>query len=297
MTTATTNTRVRHDSDANFREWVQEIHDQFVAIGLTQTADTGQADLATITRPAQGLTTHYEIWEFADALQATAPIFLRVEYGTQSGVTSALWRIGIGTGTDGAGNLTATGINGTTPATVAQVNYSQGGSPNNDTLRQSDFCHAEGFFGVSWKNVSTSFGLPGIFAICRTCDADGAPDGRGFLAVWDRGDSSNPVTQAVRFAPPAFGYARAGSTNANLGFMPQAPASSAVGSDVQIARAWTFCEGAEPLFGLCGVYPAQQALQSTFSVALVGSTARTYKVIDNFRFGHPTAMRTAMLWE
>lgn len=298
MTTSNFSTRVRHDSDALFREWAQEVHDKLIAIGLQQTADTGQANLATMTRPAAGALTLYEIFTFNDSLQATAPIFLKVCYSTSSGGASApAWFIGIGTGSDGAGNLTVSGMGGTSPATPLSVAIQQGGFSNVDTVRQSDFCHTEGFLGIAWKNAAV-IGLPGFFFLSRTIDEDGVPDGRGAIACWDKAAGGNPTRQSIRFAAPATGHPQnITAPSYNLGFMPQAPSSSTVGSDHQIAPAWTFCDGAEPIHGLCGVYPAQQADNSTFSIALVGATSHTYKVLANTVFGHPTSMHIAMLWE
>jgi hypothetical protein len=85
----------------------QAIHDALVAVGLVQTADTGQIILASFTQiTAANAVWGYEIWRFNDTLQATAPVFIKIEYGEGNATgTMAIW-ITVGTGTNGAGTLT-----------------------------------------------------------------------------------------------------------------------------------------------------------------------------------------------
>lgn len=93
---------------AQFRAWAQFIHDSIV-LGLVNTADTGQIDLTTVAAPAaSNASMGYKIYRFDDTLQATAPIFVKVEFGCAFTVTlPSIW-ITIGTGTDGAGTITGT---------------------------------------------------------------------------------------------------------------------------------------------------------------------------------------------
>lgn len=92
-------------TDADHRTFAQAIHDMLIAAGLTQTADTGQANLATITRPSTGAVSGFEMFRFADTEQATLGCFIKVEYGTGNVATVPGLRITIGTGTNGAGTL------------------------------------------------------------------------------------------------------------------------------------------------------------------------------------------------
>lgn len=93
--------------------WVTALHNALAAVGLVQTADTGQINLASPgTSGAYSTSLGYEIWRFNDTLQATAPVFIRVEYGNgiQGGggsgfIPTATWMT-VGTGTNGAGTLT-----------------------------------------------------------------------------------------------------------------------------------------------------------------------------------------------
>lgn len=92
--------------DADFRTWAQGIAAQIAAMGLVKTADTGQINLATVLRPAANAFAGYEVYRFADALQATAPVFIKVEYGVGGSVDMPNLAVTVGTATNGAGVLT-----------------------------------------------------------------------------------------------------------------------------------------------------------------------------------------------
>lgn len=92
--------------DATFRTWGSGISAQFAAMGLVQTADTGQINWATVLRPATLTVAGYEIWRFADALQATKPVFIKIEYRIGSVADRPSLILSVGTGSNGAGTLT-----------------------------------------------------------------------------------------------------------------------------------------------------------------------------------------------
>jgi hypothetical protein len=111
MATATRMAACSQATDAAFRAWTQLVHDLLVgACGWVQTADTGQFDLATGVAPvASPQYQGYRIYRLNDALQASAPIFLKVEFGWGGAATSTPGlRFNVGTGSDGAGTLTGT---------------------------------------------------------------------------------------------------------------------------------------------------------------------------------------------
>lgn len=101
---------------AQFRAWGKVISDQLAAQGLVQTADTGQIDWNTVVAPAAADTiAGYEVWRFADALQATGPVFLKISYATGYGGSSGTGRppafyLAVGTSTNGAGTLSINGV-------------------------------------------------------------------------------------------------------------------------------------------------------------------------------------------
>lgn len=91
-------------TDAEFRAWGSWISGRLAAAGWVKTADTGQIDWTTVTAAAG--VRGYEVWRMADGLQATAPIFMKLEYGA-TGAVCAIWYT-FGAASDGAGNLTGT---------------------------------------------------------------------------------------------------------------------------------------------------------------------------------------------
>src|SRR5687768_16139164 len=144
MTTESWSTRVRHDSDATFREWGAEFAVKLALVGLVQTADTGQINWVTVARPGTNTDAGYEIWRFNDSLQGSAPVYIRFDYGTHAGATQPRIRATVGTGSNGSGTITGTAL------TAVQTIVGQAASTA-DTLRASYACAVEGAFWIAWK--------------------------------------------------------------------------------------------------------------------------------------------------
>lgn len=106
MTATTYSAALQQTSDAEFRDWGSKLSAAMTTCGHTMTADTGQINWATVTRPAVSTAGGYEIREFTDTMAASYPVFVKYEYGTGTAAAlPALW-ITVGTGSDGAGNIT-----------------------------------------------------------------------------------------------------------------------------------------------------------------------------------------------
>jgi len=71
---------------------------------LTQTADTGQANWGTIA--AGSTSTFYEIFYLNDSLHSTFPIYVKFGWSSSSSGNPHRITVQVGTGSDGAGNLT-----------------------------------------------------------------------------------------------------------------------------------------------------------------------------------------------
>ena len=170
MTTSTTLTLCDHTSDAGFRAWGSEFHAQMVSIGLTLTSDTGQINWTTVTRPAITVSAGYEIWRFNDTLQATTPIFIKLEYGTGGTATYPTMWITVGNGSNGSGTLTGL------TSSKCQCGYSVAPlSTTNVYFSRFVYNPTLGFFGFAWK-ISL-----GVLNVCyesafvfRSCDSTGA---------------------------------------------------------------------------------------------------------------------------
>lgn len=292
MTTEAWSTRIRHDSDAVFREWGSELAAKMALVGLVQTADTGQIDWLTVVRAAVSTTAGYEIWRFNDSLQGTAPIFMRVDYGTGTNANAPRIQITVGTGSDGAGTITGTAL------TIARSMSLGNAAQTSDTLRTSYMCATEGFFGFNWK-IGAGGQAEGYFFVCRSVDATGAPTATAALVIWMRVTISID-SQALRFAAPAAAFTtKTTAVTAQICPWPQTPSASLVGTDPQAAVAFTITPRVEPLVGICGVLNTEFPTGNTFQSTQVGTTPRTYIALSAqlTLFDANAQLKPAMLWE
>ncbi len=169
-------------TNAGFRLWGSAISTAIAAVGWTQTADTGQVNWTTVTVPATNAVTVYEIWKMADSLQATDPVFIRINYMVNASSGPRI-QITAGTNSDGAGTITSaanTGVSvtnafdvmngGTTPLPAATVHNSY---VNGDTSSLVLLLH----FNVAGSNLSS-----GLYVIERRRNSDGTPAAGGFQA-------------------------------------------------------------------------------------------------------------------
>jgi hypothetical protein len=291
-------------TDALFRSRGLAINAALTAAGLVQTADTGQIDWATVTRPgAVNTQAGYEIWRFNDSLQGTAPIFLRIAYGTGNRATDfnrlGLW-VGVGAGTNGAGTLTA-------PATSVIRAYSTLVNAETTGTWPTYMCHAEGFFGalIGVGSLATNLEQAG-FVVARTVDSDGVPNGDGVLiarhtSATSSQTTSRPVMQGLDFRGTGAGTLGASdSTSAGFGSVPGD--TLIVGSDVYLVPAmWTVPE--PRFFPQIGLYHVADITRlTTLTSALIGTESRGYIAVDRTMPGPGNAdasnsVGMAMMWE
>lgn len=168
-------------TDAAFRAWIANVRAALAAIGLVQHTDTGQIDPATVAYPGSNSTAAgYEIWRFDDSLQATKPVFLKIEYGRGpfSG-NIAMW-LTVGSSTDGAGT-----INSALKST-RQVMY------NSNAASASVFTSY-----ISGNAARASFVAGGdniLFNVERSKDDNGADTGDAILVAAAGGSSQIEVS-------------------------------------------------------------------------------------------------------
>jgi hypothetical protein len=293
MTTATWSTTNTCTSDAEFRALIVELQGKFSAVGLVQTSDTGQVNTSTVTKPVGSATSAgYDIWRFSDTLQSTAPIYIKVEYGTGFNLSAfALW-ITVGSSTDGAGNITGT-------ATTRKTAYNSNAAVIGTVT--SYLCYKDGFLGLLHKvNGSGAGTTMNGFAISRTCDGAGAWSATGAV-VYTKNTSATapPVVQALRFATTATAY-----TSSTGGFcvVPHANTVTSSGNN-PVYLHWMPVPDMVPVLGMCTHVTAQISL-GTFTATLVGTTARTYFTSGSTALGFgygaengTTQYCPAMLWE
>lgn len=295
MTTYTFTTAGQYNNtDARHRALGIAINAAFAAIGLVQTADTGQANWATQTFPTLGTYTGgYEIWRFNDALQGSAPIFFKIEYGSgnsggSNGVNNNMQlRITWGTGSNGAGTITGPG---SAVAGMVLCGVSATGSITAITSYVS-------MVGGKLSVALFADGLaPGHFGIHRTCDTTGADTATGALAFWTAA-GSNMYCTGVNFSTSTVVYST--QTGVNMLRVGNVAASQVAGSN-SAYLAWNAMPAPVPHIGVCGVIGGEIAIGSTFTATLFGSTPHTYIYLGGRGFGAWPAgsgLASCILWE
>lgn len=265
MTTSFSTGTMAHSDDATFRAWGSAFAAILAAIGLVQTADTGQINWTTVLRPTTNTAAGYEVWRFDDDLQATAPIFLKIEYGTGSSTTAPSIWLTVGVGSDGAGTIT-------NPTKTTRVQASATGTPSASTLERHA-CHTDGAAWIVFHANSSTLSTLGFF-IGRTCDTTGAPTAEGCV-VYTRPTSTGAVpVQALRFASPATVFAV--STASFAVCFPHGVTSSLDGTTKQLPNHWMPCPTWRPVFGLIGCLTSEFTRGTSFPHIPFGLTERTW---------------------
>lgn len=193
------------NSDVAIRAWGSGISQALRQVGLLAHTDTGQVDWATVVRPAGQVATEvmfgYEMYRFADALQATAPVFIKIEYGFTVAGALPTYAAGpphiyvtVGTGTDGVGNLTGlksarTRLMGNvTPAGNVATAGNSVASAVSPVLTSGDGSYVMLALGVTNQPQATMswlaadqypIALPAFLVIERSRDPGGVPTANG----------------------------------------------------------------------------------------------------------------------
>jgi hypothetical protein len=187
-----------NSTDALFRAWTTWVRDVFLNGGWVQTTDTGQMDFTTITRPLVANTPQGKIIvRMDDDLQATHPIYAKIEFGSGSNANyPAIW-VTLGTGSDGAG-LTTGDFFG--PTQAAANNHSTSLAPPY-SFGSASTSHATFVMG---DGTSTNVKL--MFSIERGRDDDGAELGEVVYVMYA---ASNGVMKETQYLLPANGSSQA----------------------------------------------------------------------------------------
>lgn len=280
-------------NDADFRAWAQGTHNMLTACGLVQTADTGQINFTTVTRPAATDTVAgYAIYRFSDALQATQPVFIKLEYGTSNAVDRpALW-VSVGTTTSGAGalggQLTARVMVGAQSSKVAAATL--------PTYVSGDGSRISVAFNVDFSNGN--FGS--VIHVERTRNSAGAytADGLLFAVQGTRSSTNNMGSQPLPFT------AIGSSIQSNSPCLPVKDFGnkSAVGSDVAVGAGIYFM--GKPFFTLLSaVNNSDIGSATTFTATVLGAshtllTVTAPNALTGFIYGSSqTGYCVAIPWE
>src|SRR3954464_9065366 len=89
--------------NTTFRAYLTWVRDSILGCGWVQTTDTGQTTPATATAPVTTQTfTATMLFRMDDALQATFPVILKLEFGSAASVIQPRIRVTLGSVTNGA---------------------------------------------------------------------------------------------------------------------------------------------------------------------------------------------------
>lgn len=258
-----------NSSDALFRAWAQFIHDTLITTGgWIDPGDTGQVNLATMTATVVTNTkVGYRIYRMADALQATSPVFMRIDYGCGSSSSPGIW-ITIGTGSDGAGTITTIRFNG---GSVAAPTVSSGA--NSATASNSYGSAATNRVQVALFVQSTAREI--VFSIERSKDAAGADSGDGLIFMYNNGTSdvngANYIILGSPTQPP---------TETGLHYILSGNNPSSFGSDVGIGIPIPISGiSKQPGYGMTISRSSDFVAETTYTMSLYGNTI-TYQHLN-----------------
>lgn len=215
-------------SDVSFRNWGKQLSDDLTSFSLRKTADAGQIDWSTAsTPPSVNIYSGYEIRTFTDSLQAVAPVYFKIRYGTSNYSSSPRIEISLGSGSNGFGGLTGVvsgphygDHNGYYVTSTPQLCVFSG-SPSRFTL------------GMFVNNY-----MQQIFCLERTKNALGQDTGEGVMFthynIWGNYNQFIPQAGTFLILPP---------TTANGFFTPDRGASSADGTTISFYPNYFFRGG------------------------------------------------------
>lgn len=296
MTTDARTLTFDSSTDALFRAWGSGLSAAFQAAGLVQTTDTGQVNWSTVTRLTTILTeaiNGYEIYRFNDSLQATKPVFIKVEYGTVNGnpsISSPVIAVTLGTATNGAGalsgvivsartkfvtNVIVSGVTGTTPSSSSPCYTSGDGSSVVMALGVTSA--AQPLYNGTNNVVS---GLPAFLVIERSRDASGVITGDGAILATCRWPTNSGQASGTYVLTPTFQMIS--FTGSGVGvqdvFWPILMPGTAFNSGSVSGNLYTWplpvatpkAQGQS--LAVLGIYKTDVALGSTLSLTVSGST-------------------------
>jgi hypothetical protein len=272
MATRSWTSNLNNTDDATFQAFAQGMSDMFNAL-LTKTADTGQIALPIVAaRPAAAGFAGYEVFRFNDDLQATAPIFLKVEYGQGSTLGWPAVAITVGSGSNGAGTITGIkdarriiqGASAGTATVLYEHAAAAGVGPGGD-----------GYFWFSLGILATA-GFNLVFGLERMRNADGSAKNTGWLqygAAFVSGNTSNPFFSTCPFAQTSVS---AGSFPV---LFPETTEFVSVGGDVPLLPLEPFYGRRQPpMLGMAAVRDLDAGNGTVIETTLLGASRLFRKI-------------------
>ena len=300
MTTKAWTAPMKNSSAEDYKAWVSSFSEALTEVGFPKSADTGQLDIGAISSvPAAGTPSGYEVRYLDDSLHGTAPLYVKIEYGTGDAGCPGLW-ITAGTGSDGAGTLT--GI------WAGRKDCGFSAAPRNLVFT----CYACATEGAAWivfgeSAISDDFTYGLSFVLLRTTDEAAEPTAVGAV-MYSRierafGGSAIPIIPTtVRFSPwqvrggvgasgNLFGSGGLYCVSSYLGGPTTTPSG-----DRQVVTHFAPFPEIRPVPQIASAYPIDSLASGTeFSTAIVGTTPRTYKIVHGLKSRQVETF--ALIWE
>jgi len=276
MATATWSSFCAHANDAEFRVWGKKISDQLQLMSeVAITADTGQINWATATRPAPPGDAGYEIYKMNDTQVTSAPIWFRLDYGTGTAAATPRMKITVGTGSNGAGTIT--GPSTATPMVEKITGTLAPSSPS--TSYTSYLCVDEGFIGfIGWAsgaNASTIAQQGFIIARTNNVDATAAHNGNGVVVVPNQSNAGCMYIHIKTGADLATSFVGAQSATSDAVSIPNAETTTLIGGNAQLYPCFHACGFAQPMATIGAYLKSEKTQFTTEAIVPVGTTART----------------------
>lgn len=293
MTALQYSTPIDHSTDPGFRAWALELSTYLQSAGLVKTADTGQINFVTVSKPSANTAAGYEIYTLNDSLAGTRPVYIKLEYGSGStNIIPQIW-ITTGSGSNGAGALTGY-------LTTRKTSLFHGSLLSTVTNYTTSICVTDGFVGVAFKLGASSVNNnnAGFFAVCRSCSDSGVVTG-DWLSVYTTPTSSTAAIQQQTM--DYIGNQLYSITDSSYSTVVGNVASSLVGMDIQVYKHFAITPRVRPVFQLFTVITNEGGTYNTFTTASVGSVSHNYISlggnVTRVSVNSQTTSSLAMLWE
>jgi len=245
--------------DAGFRAWVSALYTAISTVGgIVQTTDTGQINPATVVKPtATNTVAGYAMYRFNDALQATKPVFLKIEWGVGGqNYWPSMW-FTVGFATNGAGALVG--------QQSTRMNHQNSNTQASSLASYISSSPSRLSFAQCVGSMTVDYAYTWTFNLERSRAIDGTEDGTG-VYLWTNCGS----TATCQFIPFT------GAVFATIGYAPtmmHPGVSSAVfGTDTGVFPHLPY-QGRwlNPLIGMVSYYRPDILAGSQFPVAHYGT--------------------------
>lgn len=263
MALATFSAAMTNATDAQFRAWGKAISDSLQAVGIVKTADSGQIDWDTVAAPtATSTQMGYEIYRFNDTIQSTAPVFIKLAFGSGgNGATyPALW-ISIGTGSDGSGTLTGEILS----AKQNQINYTE-------TVTTHYISGSSNRFVISIQGTSSGYQI--ILTVERTHNSSGSDTSNGVMVNRIAASSSVDSQHYLLFSDSSV------VTVPQISCLTPVGLSGAKSPDINLYPVRFFTPGEGPVSNcLVGYISGDFAANASYTVSVCGID-RTFRTMQ-----------------